>query len=174
MPATSTRWVPVAAVALMACAAWVLRARHTTDLTSVALQTLTREVRDLDFRTDEVDGIRGWVLRRTGLEIPLPERTARGVRLTGVCAVKGGGVPGVAVAFCVRGRNAALVVSKASSDAPGGMKHRFLKSVQTGGARVSSWTMHGQLYTLAYAAAADARDECLLCHSEAQHLALAN
>jgi hypothetical protein len=159
--------VPVAA-ALAVVAAWTWLPRHSWGTLSdreLAVQALNREPEDLDLRSDTVTEIRTWVKSRTGLDLPLPARTADTVRLTGVCAVKGG-VPAVEVSYRVKGRHAALLVSKAGPAALGAAgNHRFLKCESIGGTRVSSWTMRGQLYTLAYSAHGDAREECLLCHN---------
>ena len=122
-----------------------------------------------ELRSDTAPEIRAWVKSRTGLDIPLPGRTQSGIRLTGVCEVKGG----VEVAYRVGGRGASLRVSR-EKGAPVDERHRFLRCEAVGGKRVSSWTMRGQLYTLAYAGAGDARDECLLCHNAAQQLPLSN
>lgn len=136
---------------------------------ALAIEALSREPEDLELRSDTVTEIRTWVKSKTGLDIPLPAATSEGVRMTGVCALKGGALT-VEVAYRVSGHNAALLVSKASVMSSGERTHRFLKCESVGGTRVSSWTMHGQLYTLAYAAnsnaaAAGGKEECLLCHS---------
>jgi len=78
------------------------------------------------------------------------------------------------VAYRVSGHNAALLVSKADPAISGDGRHRFLKCESTGGTRVSSWVMRGQLYTLAYAAPGDLRDECLLCHNGTVSMTAAN
>lgn len=123
-----------------------------------------------EFRSDTATEIRAWVKMRTGLDVPLPNRPSPAVQLTGACEV-GRDTPAieVAVSYRVRGHPASLHVSKlnvAPDAPPEGGKHRFLKCESVGGERVSSWTMRGQLYTLAYAAPGESRDECLLCHVE--------
>jgi hypothetical protein len=161
------------AAAVVAAAVWSVFPRRADNAVSgqaAAVEALTRQPEDLDFRSDTVSEIRVWVKARTGLDLPLPDGTARAVRLTGVCAVKGG-TPAVEVSYRVRGHNAALVVSKArSAESAGDAKHHLLKCESVAGTRVSSWTMRGQLYTLAFAVHGDARDECLLCHSGAEQL----
>jgi hypothetical protein len=167
------------AVMLAAAAAWSLlpRLSGSPSAQELALQALARSPEDLEFRADEVNEIRDWVKSRTSLDIPLPERTPEGIRLTGACAVKNGS-HGVEVAYCVRGHNAALLVSKASPAIGGDRTHRFLRCEAVGGRRISSWIMRGQLYTLAYAVGHDVRgdvgEECLLCHSGVQHLTFLN
>ncbi len=130
-----------------------------------AIQALAGGPERLDFQSGAVPEIRAWVKARTGLEIPLPSMTSNRVRLMGVCAVRGG-TPAIEVAYRVSGHRAALLVSKASASTSG-CRHQFLTCESTGGARVSTWIMRGQLYTLAYAAPGNLRDECLLCHNTA-------
>lgn len=163
-----------AAVMLMAGAVWTLLPlrSHQASREALAIEALARNPEDLDLRSETVPEIRAWVKSRTGLDLPLPARTAKAVRLAGACAVNLG-TAGVEVSYRVSGRNAVLLVSKATA-AEAQEKHRFLKCESIGNRRVSSWTMRGQLYTLAVAAIGDARDECLLCHAGAQQLTLSN
>lgn len=169
------------AAALLAAAAWIFLLNRTNQPLSrqdLAIQALAHEPEDLELRTDTVTEIRTWVKSKTGLDIPLPAATSQAVQMTGVCAVKGG-APAVEVSYRVGGHNAALVVSKAGLMSSVGPKHRFLKCESIGSTRVSSWTMRGQLYTLAYASPGEvalggSQDECLLCHSAARQLTLSN
>jgi len=173
----------LAGFSLVAAAVWFVVPRHSSDALTEqarAIRALSLEPDDLELRSDTVTEIRDWVKVKTGLDIPLPARTSDTVWLTGVCAVKGG-TPAVEVAYRVNGRNAALLVSKVHAEGThgeGGLppdgRHRFLKCESVGGKRVSSWTMRGQQYTLAYAAHGDTRDECFLCHDGVQHLAISN
>lgn len=168
-------------VILLAAATWSLLPRFSHRESSnevLAIQALASQPEDLELRADTITEIRAWVKSRTGLDIPLPGTTVDAVQMTGVCAVKGG-TPAVEVAYRVGGRHAALLVSKAGFPQQDDGKHRFLKCESVGAARVSSWTMRGQLYTLAYAATGDdalgaGKDECLLCHTVAQQLTLSN
>jgi hypothetical protein len=148
------------AAASLAAALWGFLPRHS----------------DTELRSNTATEIRAWVQSKTGLDIPFPVTTSQAVRLTGVCAVRGG-TPSVEVSYRVSGRAASLLVSKANASNAGpsfDAKHRFLKCESLGVKRVSSWVMRGQLYTLAYAATGEARDECLLCHSGAPPLTLSN
>jgi hypothetical protein len=134
----------------------------------------SRGSRDLELRSNVAGEIRDWVRNRTGLDIPFPDATPPDIWLAGVCEVKGGS-PTVKVSYRVSGRNAELLVSKAPADSGEG-RHQSLKCESVGRNRVSSWTMRGQHYTLAFAAAGDARDECRLCHNGPgqEHLTLSN
>ena len=164
---------------LLAAGIWIVAPRHTNEALTEqarAIRALSLEPGDLELQSDTVTEIRDWVKVKTGLDIPLPARTSETVWLTGVCALKGGS-PAVEVAYRVNGRNAALLVSKVHAEGTHGEadgRHRFLKCESVGGKRVSSWTMRGQQYTLAYAAHGDTRDECFLCHDGVQHLAISN
>ena len=153
--------------ALLALVVWGIFPRKVLSPQALAIQALNRGPEELELQSGTVSEIRSWVKTRTGLDLPLSSETSRRVRLKGVCAVKGA-TPTIEVAYRVGSHNAALLVSKASPEMAGDGKHRFLKCEATGGARVSSWIMRGQLYTLAYAAPGDLRDECLLCHSAAR------
>ena len=173
-------WTPLVVLAgavLLAAAVWsVVLGRTTTDPTSLALEALGRAPENLDLRAHTVAEIRRWTRSNTGLDIPLPAATSRIIELTGACALKCDR-PAVEVAYRVGLRHAALVVSKAASNVPTDGRHRFLKCEVVRGTRVSSWTMRGQLYTLAYAGAGDIRmgtlkDECLLCHDTGEKPAL--
>jgi hypothetical protein len=115
---------------------------------------------DTRFRSDKPVLVRDWVKSRTGLDVPLPVKTATSVRVTGA-SVKG---PGAEIAFRVENHDATLLVSKAADYGDG--KHRFLTT--------SSWTMHGQLYTIACADGVDPRVACVLCHTGAERLTAFN
>jgi hypothetical protein len=151
----------LAVVTVAAAIVWGFLPRRPASPQKLAVEALERETENLELQSDTSSEIRAWVKSRTGLDLPLPSETSRMVRLRGVCAVKGG----VEVAYRVRGHNAALLVSKASPAMTGDGRHRFLKCESAAGTRVSSWIMRGQLYTLAYSAPGDGRDECLLCHA---------
>jgi hypothetical protein len=165
-------WLPVAVVPVVILIAlvWGFLPHRTLSARALAIQALDRGPENLELQSETSSDIRAWVKTRTGLELPLPSETSRMVRLKGVCAVKGG----VQVAYRVSGHNAALVVSKASQEMNGDGKHRFVKCESSGSTRVSSWIMRGQLYTLAYSAPGNLRDECLLCHAEVGSLTAVN
>lgn len=155
--------VLTAAAAVAVGAVWGFFPRPERSTQELAVAALDNAPAGLELQSGTFPQIRAWVKERTGIDLPLPQAPSRMVTMRGVCAVRGG-TPGVEVAYRVSGHNAALVVSRAGPGMTGSVEHRFLKCDSTGAARVSSWTMHGQLYTLAYDARGDARDECLLCH----------
>ena len=141
----------------------------------VAAVAMSRGSDEIEFRASTAGEIRNWVKHRTGMDIPFPESTPPDIWLAGVCAVKGG-TPTVKVSYRVHGRDAELLVSKAPNDGDEATMHHALKCESVGRNRVSSWTMGGQRYTLAYAAAGDARDECRLCHNQLlqEHASVSN
>jgi len=75
------------------------------------------------------------------------------------------GSPVAAVAYCVNGGTAALLVSHASGG--GGGSHRFTP-VASARAGVFSWTMREQEYTIACSVTRGPEIACLLCHSQPQ------
>ena len=95
----------------------------------------------------------------TGLDLPLPVRTASSVQLVGA-RVNRDRKPTVEISYRVGGVDATLVVSKIPMEGDG--RHEFVKSGSYHGANFMSWTMRGQMYTIA---SADARTGCILCHS---------
>jgi hypothetical protein len=153
-------WAWVSAVALVALAAgltvWLNR-----DLTSeqIAVRALSRTPGQLQFRSADLSELRAWVKRDTGLDVPLPVRTASSVQMVGAY-VSRKGTPTAEISYRVGGVDAALVVSKIPSQGDG--RHAFVKGGSYHGANYLSWTMRGQMYTIA---SADARVGCLLCHS---------
>jgi hypothetical protein len=154
------------AAALFAITAlWGLRANRDGGSANEALavQALTRGPEHLQFRSENVAEIRGWVRASTGIDIPFTS-SSKMVQLTGACAVKAG-APAAEVAFRVADRNAALIVTKMKSAPPGESRHKFLSSGTYQGISVSSWVMRGRLYTIAYAVAGDFHTACLLCHA---------
>jgi hypothetical protein len=153
--------VPIAATVCLLAAAFAYWHRPASR-EALALAALQQDPQDLEMRSGTAGEIRTWVKRKTGLDLPLPESAPECIRMSGACSVKGAR-PMVEVAYRMNGRKAVMLVSKAAG-LPDDTRHRFLKSESVSGARVSSWVMRGQLYTLAFAGGGDAREECRLCH----------
>ena len=157
-------WGWVSAVALVALAAgltvWLNRDPN-WGLTSeqIAVRALSRTPGQLQFRSADLSELRAWVKKDTGMDIPLPVRTASSVQMVGVY-VNRKGTPTAEISYRVGDVNAALVVSKMPVQGEG--RHQFIKDGSYHGANYLSWTMRGQMYTIA---SADARVGCLLCHS---------
>jgi hypothetical protein len=153
-------WGWVSAVALVAVAAgltvWLNR-----DLTSeqIAVRALSRTPDQLQFRSADLSELRAWVKNDTGLDVPLPVRSASSVEMMGAY-VSRNKTTTAEISYRVGGVDAALVVSKMPEQGEG--RHQFVKDGSYHGANYLSWTMRGQMYTIA---SADARVGCLLCHS---------
>jgi hypothetical protein len=120
---------------------------------------------DLELRSTQPTRIRQWVRDRVGIDIPLSSAPSSTVQLVG--AHVGKGVPPVAsVAYRVGNRNAVLQVTTADSRLGYSAGHSSITKQRVRDLQVSSWTMRGQAYTLAYAASEDFRSACGICHSD--------
>jgi len=153
-------WAWVSAVALVALAAG-LTVRLNRDLSSeqIAVRALSRTADQLQFRSSDLSELRAWVKNGTGLDVPMPVRTASSVQMVGAY-VSRKGIPTAEISYRVGGVDTTLVVSKIPVQGEG--RHQFVKGGSYHGANYLSWTMRGQMYTIA---SADARVGCLLCHS---------
>ena len=124
-----------------------------------AVGALSRSPEQLHFRSADAAALRAWVKTDTGMDIPMPAHTASSVQLVGAY-VNRKGTPTAEISYRVGGVDATLVVSKIPQDGDG--RHAFVKSGSYHGASFMSWSMRGQMYTIA---SADARVGCILCHS---------
>lgn len=124
-----------------------------------AVRALARTPEELQFHSDDLAEIRNWVKAGSDLDIPLRGRPAPAVRLMGVSLTRQG-PPAAEISYRVGDMDARLVISKVSDAGDG--KHAFVKSGSYHGANFQSWTMRGEMFTIA---AADARMGCMLCHS---------
>jgi hypothetical protein len=124
-----------------------------------AVRALSRTPEQLQFRSDDLAKIRHWVKAGSDLDIPLRGQPAPAVRLIGASLTRQG-TPAVEISYRVGDMDATLVISKTTGDGDG--RHAFVKSGSYHGANFQSWTMRGEMFTIA---AADARAGCLLCHS---------
>ena len=125
-----------------------------------AVRALSRTSEQLQFHSTDAAELRAWVKTDTGLDIPMPAHTASSVQLVGAYVSRKGSAPTAEISYRVGGQDATLVVSKIPMDGDG--RHQFIKSGSYHGSSFQSWTMRGQMYTIA---SADARVGCLLCHS---------
>ena len=125
-----------------------------------AVRALSRTPEQLQFHSTDAAELRAWVKTGTGLDVPMPPHTAASVQLVGAYVSRKGSVPTAEIAYRVGGQDATLVVSKIPMEGDG--RHQFVKSGSYHGSSFQSWTMRGQMYTIA---SADARVGCLLCHS---------
>jgi anti-sigma factor RsiW len=125
-----------------------------------AVRALSRAPEQLQFHSTDAAELRAWVKSGAGLDVPMPAHTASSVQLVGAYVNRKGGTPTAEIAYRVGGVDATLVVSKIPMEGDG--RHQFVKSGSYHGSNFTSWTMRGQMYTIA---SADARVGCLLCHS---------
>ncbi len=124
-----------------------------------AVLALGRTPEQLEFRSENLTEVRTWVRSGTGLDVPMPGRTSPAVRMIGA-HVNRAGVQTAEIAYRVGDADVSLVVSKIPMEGDG--RHQFVKSGSYHGSSFQSWTMRGQMYTIA---SADAKVGCLLCHS---------
>jgi hypothetical protein len=90
----------------------------------------------------------------------MPSALSPAVQLVGATMVSSK-VPTAQISYRVGNTEATLMVSKA--DPAANTMHTFVRSGSSHGASFQSWTMRGQMYTIA--TSADARVGCLLCHN---------
>lgn len=158
--ALTWQWA-TAAVATVAVVAgitvWMNRSLTSEEL---AVRALSRPAEQLEFRSEDLSELRIWVKSGTGLDVPLPGRTSPTVHMIGA-RVNRSGVPTAEISYRVGNVDATLVVSKAPPSGDG--RHAFVKSGSYHGTNFQSWTMRGQMYTIA--ATDTARVGCMLCHS---------
>lgn len=108
-------------------------------------RALSRATAQVEFRSGDPAELRAWIKTGTGMDVPLPDRIAPSVHLMGASHTS----KTAEISYRVGSLDTALVVSNAKAEDDG--RHTLL-----------SWTMRGQIYTIA---AADARLGCILCHS---------
>lgn len=128
---------------------------------ALADQALSGSVK-LNLQSDQPQQIRNWVKANTGIDIPLVPEPASSIRMTGTCTIRSA----VAVAYRAGDSDATLVVARDGHASGTAHKHKFLSTQTRNGGSVSSWTMDGKLYTLAYTSAKDLHAACGICHTD--------
>ena len=165
-------WV-IATVLSLVALTWGLHFNDNNDNNSVANRTIVRVLaggpENLEFRSHEALPIREWVKQRTGLNIPLPVECSTKVQLVGARVIKGA-APAAAVGYRVNNHYAMLLVSGSLSKRQYGIGHYSLANERVKDAQITSWTMRGQSYALAYAAVGDFHDACGVCHINSERL----
>lgn len=168
-PAPSRSWSWAAALAMAAVIAggftlWnELQAPETVE--AMALAALDRGPENLALRTDDAASVRKWVKSSSGIDIPLPPKHASVIRIQGA-RLNGEAKRVAEVSYQVGQFRAALLVTKDPSGTKSYPKHDFRGSDALEAARVTSWSMKGQSYTLAWTAPGEFRAACLLCHDQ--------
>ena len=172
-------WPVAAAVLLTVGGAIAWRIGLPRDPVSAMEKLAAQELRALaagparvDFRSADPTEIRAWVKARTNIDIELPRERSGRVRLLGARLIPLEGAPVAAVCYQVGNDTGTLLVASARL-AHGGsaaaVEHTFSPRVSLKGARLYSWHIKEQVYTLASSSAKDPQAACLLCHAEGGH-----
>jgi hypothetical protein len=163
---TSRAFAVAAAVAILA-GGWTLwnetRAPQTVEAMAVA--ALGNNPAQLELQTEDAATIRKWVKANAGIDIPLPPQHSGVIRINGA-SVNHEGPRMAEVSYQVGEFRAALLVTKDPSGVTRYPKHDFRGSDSFEAARVTSWSLKGQAYTLAWTAPGEFRTACLLCHDQ--------
>lgn len=162
-----TAWVTVAATITLSVGGWAywqLHRENPVSIQAMALSALKHKSADMELRTDDASTVRQWVKANAGIDIPLPPRHSSWVKIVGA-SISGSSSDKIAeVSYQVGEYQAALLVAKDKTGAKSYPSHEIRPSDPLETARVSSWSMKGQSYTLAWRAPGEARVACLLCH----------
>ena len=132
---------------------------------SQAIAALKHNPEQLELRTSDATTIRKWVRANAGIDIPLPPKHSDVIRINGV-SVSHEGPRTAQVSYEVGQFRAALLVTKDPSGVTRYPKHDFQGSNSLEAAQVTSWSLKGQAYTLAWTAPGEFRTACLLCHDQ--------
>jgi hypothetical protein len=169
LPWAMAGWALAAGVVLAVGATYLWRADSgLPTVEAMAVAALERPVADMEIRTDDAESVRRWVKAQSGIEIMLPPKHADVVRINGARLIPANGTRGrlAEISYEVGQYRAALLVSKDRVTSEGYPQHDFRDSDPYRAARVSSWTLRGQSYTLAWTAPGEFRTACLLCHDQ--------
>jgi hypothetical protein len=131
----------------------------------MAVAALDRRPGELELQSADAASVRTWVRSNSGIDIPLPPKHSGVIRITGA-RIDHETNPVAEVSYRVGEFKAALLVTKAKTGATVYPKHDFRGSDSFQAARVTSWTLKGQSYTLAWTAPGEFRTACLLCHDQ--------
>jgi hypothetical protein len=115
-----------------------------------------------DLHSSDPSQIHAWVLAKTGISVPLPEKLAPTVRLISASRRDKSTAQ---IAYQVDGQDAILLISMATAAVAGDGKHRALNRTASRTANSSSWTMRGVVYTVFCPSAEVSQVACRLCHS---------
>jgi hypothetical protein len=158
-------WASAATAIVVGGASWIMwrSAEAPVAVESLAVKSLASGPEHLQFRSEEAAAVRNWLRENAGIDIPLPPLHSPLVKIVGASVIPGE-APVAEISYRVGEDSATLLVAKEPTGARTYPRHEVRASEEFGGARVSSWTMRGQSYTLAWAAPGEFRVACLLCH----------
>jgi len=135
-------------------------------------EALTDHSGSVDLRSDNFEDIRAWAKTEANIDIDLPSgqlaRDRGDVRLLGARLIRRRGLPVAAIDYRVGDESATLFVSGKRAGLSGTTEaagHLFSQTRSTGAARLVSWNMRNQTYTIASSGARNAHGACLLCHA---------
>jgi hypothetical protein len=135
-------------------------------------ETLTDRSGRFDLRSDNFEDIRAWAKTEANIDIDVPSgqlaRDRGDVRLLGARLIRRRGLPVAAIDYRVGDEAATLFVSGKRAGLSGTTEaagHLFSQTRSTGDARLVSWNMRNQNYTIAFSGAGNAHAACLLCHT---------
>jgi hypothetical protein len=159
-------WAAVAIAAVVIAGGWTLwnQLRAPQSVEAMAMAALDRNPEDLALRTEDAASVRKWVRVNSGIDIPLPPKHSGVIRIQGARVNTESGL--AEVAYQVGEFRAALLVTKNPAGVTAYPKHDFRGSDAFEAARVTSWSLKGQNYTLAWTAPGEFRTACLLCHDQ--------
>jgi hypothetical protein len=165
-------WWPVAAaLLLMASGGVAWRFSVARDPVNAMEKLAERELnelaggpQELDLRSDDAAEIRTWAKTKANVDIELPGSGS--VRLLGARLIRLDGSPIAAVCYKVGDSAATLLVLRKAGGNSAKKEHVFSRVESAGGARLISWSMREQVYTIASSAAKDPEAACALCHAD--------
>lgn len=160
-----TVWAAAAAAALLAVGLWQA-SQPPQSVEAMAVAALDQSASDLAIQTEDANTVRKWIKAESGLEIPLPPKHDDLVKILGA-RINRGEQTVAEISYQVGEYRAALMIAKDPSGKRTYPNHDVRSSDPFDKARVSSWSMRGQSYTLAWSAPGEFRVACLLCHSGA-------
>jgi len=160
-------WAAAVASLAVIAGGWVMWqiAQPPQSVEAVAVNALGTNTSELPLHTTDATAIRKWIKAESGIDVPLPPKHDGLVKILGA-RIDGGRDGQVAeISYQVGEYRAALLVAKDPSGKRSYPNHDVRSSDPYQKARVSSWSMRGQTYTLAWSAPGEFRVACLLCHS---------
>jgi len=164
-------WAAAVASLAVVAGGWVVWqiAQPPQSVEAVAVNALQTNTSELPILTTDATAVRKWIKAESGIDVPLPPKHDSLVQIIGakiVPAQVDGATARVAeISYQVGDYRAALLIAKDPSGKTVYPKHEVRSSDPFQQARVSSWSMRGQSYTLAWSAPGEFRVACLLCHS---------
>jgi anti-sigma factor RsiW len=154
-------WPIAAALLLMGSGIVAWRISLARDPVSAMQKLAQRELsgpQRYDLYSEDPLEIRTWVKTKANIDLDLPGSGA--VRLLGARLIRLDGEPVAAVGYKIGDNAATLLVCRKRSGGATSAKHVFSRV----NARLFTWTMREQVYTIA-SAAKDPQAACLLCHA---------